>query len=144
MSVDIWPNMCAICFEILKKKCKECCESTKKCFLWIHSTFFQNFKTYCTHIWSNINKHLPMYIHITLAKNARSGRCWEVGSDKGRWKGRIGSGSGNVRGWLWPMFETLRPQNLWVQVHLLHPLVMLVMFEPRARSVKPTCMTHFS
>ena len=65
---------------------KKIAVNPQKIFLWIHSTlqFFQNFKTYCTHIWSNINKHLPMYIHITLAKNARSDRCWEVGSDKGR------------------------------------------------------------
>ena len=36
-------------------------------------------------------------------KNAvKSGRCRQVGSDKGRSKGRVGSGSGNVRGQLWP------------------------------------------
>ena len=39
-------------------------------------------------------------------KNAiRSGRCWYVGSDKVRSKGRVGSGSGNVRGRLWPIIK---------------------------------------
>ena len=36
------------------------------------------------------------------AVRSRSGQCWQVGSDKVRSKGRVGSGSGNVRGRLWP------------------------------------------
>ena len=49
--------MCAMGFKILAVN------PQKTLFLWILSTFFQNFKTHCTHIWSNINKHLC--IHMT-------------------------------------------------------------------------------
>ena len=42
-----------------------------------------------------------------LKNAARSGQCRQVGSDKGRSKGRVGSGSGNVRGRLWPIVITV-------------------------------------